>query len=139
MDSKLKVLLVDDDDGTNYLSKMVLNQVQINNVDAVRNGREACSYLSKVCPDLIFLDVNMNVMNGWEFLEEKVGNKLCARSKVIMLSSSALEEDKIRAGRFNCVIDYIEKPLTVEKARAVFKQFVEISNVKGVVNEKKRS
>ena len=119
MSKMIKVLLVEDDETTNFLSKMVLKHVGIQKVEAVLNGKAACEYLSKVCPDIIFLDLNMPVMDGWSFLDEKMNGNYCPKVKIALLTSSIRSRDRERALKYECVVDYLEKPLTREKVEAV--------------------
>ncbi len=65
---------------------------------------------------MIFLDLNMPVMNGWDFLEEylmKYSDRL-PDTKVVIVSSTVNPEDFSRANRYDIVIDFINKPLTIE-------------------------
>ncbi len=114
-----KVLLVEDDETANFLSKIVLEKAGLKDINVVWNGKEACEYLQKRCPDIIFLDIKMPVMDGWEFLDEKYNRGLCRKVKVAMLSSSIRLEDKEKAKDYDCVVTYLEKPLTVEKVERV--------------------
>lgn len=65
---------------------------------------------------LIFLDINMPVMNGWDFLEifEKEFQHLFGQVRIFILSSSIDTADIIRSKQYKSVDDYIAKPLTVE-------------------------
>ncbi|MBN4062192.1 MAG: response regulator [Flavobacteriales bacterium] len=115
----IKVLLVEDDETTNFISKMVLKDAGVENVDEVLNGEDACNYLEKDCPDFIFLDIKMPVMDGWEFLDEKKAKGLCKNVKVAMLTSSVHPVDKKKSKKYHCVIAYIEKPLTQNKVKVI--------------------
>src|SRR5690606_32842970 len=105
-----RILLVDDDDTSNLLSTMVITDMEIaEDVDVAFNGEEAINYILKNCknggetgerhcPELILLDINMPVMDGFEFLEtykEKFDHQ--SQVPVVMLSSSNNPKDYERA------------------------------------------
>ncbi len=87
----------------------------ISSPEIALNGKEGLSKVAGNGPDLIFLDINMPVMNGFEFLAEVQKEKLCPNAKIVMLSSSINPSDKQKSESFPQVIDYIIKPLTTEK------------------------
>lgn len=116
------VLLVEDDETTNSISRIILKSAGFQNVEEVLNGMEACKHLEKECPDIIFLDINMPVMDGWEFLEEKKVKAPCKNTKIAILTSSIHPNDLKRAGKYPCVIAYFEKPLTEVKLEELKKK-----------------
>lgn len=120
---KLKVLLVDDDEITNFLCKKMLSEIGVESVDSAINGQAALNYLKQNCPDIIFLDIKMPIMDGFEFLEELQEYPTYKQIKVVMLSSSSREKEKQLAIQFNNVIDFIVKPLTKIKATQVLNKF----------------
>jgi CheY-like chemotaxis protein len=105
------VLLVDDNESDNFLHRKVLEKTGlVNHIEIAINGREALDYLKNVekvssndstClpPELIFLDINMPVMDGWEFLDEYKNLDDFQKSKIviIMLTTSLNPADKARA------------------------------------------
>ncbi|MBL4658250.1 MAG: response regulator [Flavobacteriales bacterium] len=113
------VLLVDDDETASFISKMMLLSIGIENVDAVLSAKQACDYLVEKRPDFIFLDISMPIMDGWEFLEEIKRIELCPDVKVAMLTSSIHPDDKKMAENYDCVIAYLEKPLTKENVKEI--------------------
>ena len=117
-----KVLLVDDDEITNFMSKQILSEIGLNKVSSVSNGQEALTFLQTNCPDVIFLDIKMPVMDGFEFLSELQEQQLCKGTKVIMLTSSSRETEKKQATSFNNVIDFLVKPLTKLKIGEVLQK-----------------
>lgn len=118
--NKPTVLLVDDDEITNFLCKKMLTELGFESVDSATNGLEAIKYLQKTCPDLIFLDIKMPIMDGFEFLEELKITNLCQDVKIIMLTSSSREKEIKQASAYTNVIDFVVKPLTKQKANNIF-------------------
>lgn len=121
MESEICVLLIDDDKATNFFNKMVVNRHGgFDEVESVESGYDALDYLKSVNdktdlkPDLIFLDINMPGMNGWEFLSEfvKLDQSITSDIKVILLSTSSDPADVKRAIKKHPVTDYINKPLS---------------------------
>ena len=118
-----KILLVDDSQPFNFLTRMVLKQNGIDcQVDEALTGKSALDYVIKGddCPDVILLDINMPVMDGFEFLDE-FGKKLKCRdkTKVFMLTSSTREEDKEMAFKSPAVKGYFDKPLNKEHVKII--------------------
>ncbi len=112
-------MLIDDDVNTNIYNEIILNQANAaEEIVIFQNGKKAIEYLEIVDHkvDLIFLDINMPIMNGWQFLERynalAEGNK--AIKIVVMLTTSINEEDKAKALAFNIVESFISKPLKPE-------------------------
>lgn len=114
------ILLVDDDPDDNFFHQRIINKMEITHSIAVaKNGVEALEYLRKenqVIPELIFLDINMPKMNGWEFLEEykKLDKKQKARITIMMLTTSANPDDVVKANSIEEVTGIRTKPLSVE-------------------------
>lgn len=118
--SEYKILLVDDDAVCNFITKTLLNQKGFENVQAVENGKEGMEYLAKnEPPNLIFLDLNMPVMDGFEFLAHLTDTSVCPDTSILVLTSSSRKEDVQFATSFGNVIAYLEKPLTEKKVSEV--------------------
>jgi CheY-like chemotaxis protein len=116
--TETNILLIDDDDIGIFLSEMVLTKMGFNAITAVTDGKQALDSLKKEdCPDLVFLDLNMPVMDGISFLTQAEKEILCMQMNVVILTSSTRQKDKNQASQFNCVVDYVEKPLNQDKVR----------------------
>ncbi len=122
-----KVLCVDDDSISLTISKLLLKRTGFTEaVDTAVDGSEALEYFSKLfadnpdpkteAPELIILDINMPVMNGWEFLEAYVSEfaDRLPNTKVVILSSTIDPEDFLRAQKYDVVSQFVSKPLSVE-------------------------
>ncbi|MFD1552204.1 response regulator [Putridiphycobacter roseus] len=114
------ILLIDDELSTNYIHKRIISKLDLCLEIIIKtNAQDALNYLLEEennIPDLIFLDINMPGMDGWEFLEEY---KLLAAEKratqtLLMLSTSINPDDRERAMRNDNVKDFMNKPLTEE-------------------------
>ena len=119
---KLKnVLLVDDDEGFNFLNRLVFNDNQIDcDVHEAMNGKAAMDYLEKSqqCPDVILLDINMPIMDGFEFLERFEKYNKCSHN-IYVLTSSGREEDKIKSMANKVVKGFFNKPLTSQHVQQI--------------------
>ena len=73
---------------------------------------------------LVLLDINMPIMTGFEFLEryQSLPGSKRARASVIMLSSSNATEDRAQASRYDCVSDYLVKPLDTQEVERLARQ-----------------
>ncbi len=119
--SILQVLLIDDDKPTNFFNKMIIEKYgDLGNVSTVTSGLEALEYFKEVKegkqnkPSLVFLDINMPGMNGWEFLKEfvKFGNKITDGVGIFMLTTSDDEKEIEKAEKHSLVLDFLNKPLS---------------------------
>jgi CheY-like chemotaxis protein len=113
------IILVDDEPIVNRLHQMLLLKYQkdrtiVDFIDPVL----ALEYVFKNKPDLIFLDLNMPKINGWEFL--KLIEQHDIKVDIIIVSSSIDEHEKIKAKAYPFVKDFLSKPLTSEKINALF-------------------
>ena len=111
----LKVLIVDDDDIVLLVQSKILQRCEISQAPLkFKSAKEALRFLYENKEDsqyLIFLDINMPEMSGWDFLNEIKKNNLMAQSRVVMVTSSIDSYDKSKAATYDYVIDYIEKPI----------------------------
>lgn len=122
--------IIDDDEIYLFSVKKVIEVNKLSeNVIEFRNGQEALDFFStcsdhQKLPDVILLDINMPVMNGWEFIEEFKKLKP-AFSKNIMLyvvSSSVDRTDVEKAKSLSNVHDYLIKPMTASQLKTIYQQ-----------------
>jgi CheY-like chemotaxis protein len=120
-----KILLVEDDLIDAYLSKMVLQQMDISEeIVLCKDGREALhcieTYKDTSSPDLILLDIQMPGMDGIEFLQE-LRKTYSDNFTIVILSSSSHPKDIAYAGRYEACY-YLVKPLTEEKVKKMIER-----------------
>ncbi len=115
------VLLIDDNEIDNYISKIMIKRKNITEkISVAASAIEALEYLETLLnkpeefPDVIFLDINMPQMDGFGFLEEylKFPEHVTANVSVYMLTSSSDPNDIERATQNPMVKKYFSKPLT---------------------------
>lgn len=119
-----KILCVDDDPITLMLCKMVITKALFSKeITTAKNGEEAIKYFDTLKtsdpnskPQLIFLDLNMPVMDGWEFLDSfnTAAYSEFHDTKVIILSSTIDPEDLKKSKKYPMVIDFLSKPISKE-------------------------
>lgn len=93
--------------------------------EALHNLRAIISANEKL-PDVILLDLNMPILDGWQFLDEFI--KIPCEKEVVIyiVSSSVNPEDMLRAQSYELVSDYIIKPVTVEKLQEVLRDLEQV-------------
>ncbi len=119
-----KVLLVEDDPIAVMLCTKVIEKSDFAaEVNTAYNGQKAIEYYQQLfqCrnhavnyPGLILLDLNMPVLDGWEFLDEFMQKfyPSCPDTKVVILSSSIVPEDREKAASYSIVVDFLSKPIS---------------------------
>lgn len=122
MSKGIKLLVIDDDDINIFIMKKMVQKTGYEaDMVSKANGQTAIDYLRELIkndqplPDLILIDVNMPVLNGWEFLESYELLNIKKDIDMYMLSSSIYENDREKASTYNTLKGFICKPLSVEQ------------------------
>ena len=122
------VCVIDDDPIYTYLTDRVMKMVDFSNyIEFFKDGETALNSLKprlrsgRNIPDVIFLDLNMPVIDGWEFLDEFI---VPTKKKVIIyvVTSSINNEDAEKAKKYNIIDKYIVKPITPELLTDLFNE-----------------
>jgi CheY-like chemotaxis protein len=123
MQSFYSIILVDDDPINNLINKRLISKLELSPiVEEFLVAEQALTRIGCLAPEnriLILLDINMPVMNGWDFLSRYLERFTDRTDKIIMLSSSIDFQDRQKAKLFSCVDGFIEKPLTPDKIKNI--------------------
>lgn len=119
---KLKhILLIDDDNITNFLHRNVLEEAKVaQHIEVAETAIEALALLEssdkakRQPPELIFLDLNMPGLTGWDFIEEykKIKDRHLIKSVIVLLTTSVNPDDKKKASQLREVAEFRKKPMT---------------------------
>jgi len=116
-----RILLIDDDKPTNFYNKRIVEKHEdFDEVVVMDSAIRALTYFEAVSrgeekkPDIVFLDINMPVMNGWEFLDEfaKIKETMLDGISIFMLTTSLDQEERKRAEQNDLVQGFYSKPLS---------------------------
>ncbi len=128
MDSKINLLVIDDDDINIFIIRKIVEKTGFAvNMIAKTNGQLAIDFLlenrenAEVFPHLMLIDINMPVLNGWEFIEAYEKMDITQKVDMYMLSSSVYENDIEKAKTYKIVKGFISKPLSIERLIELFK------------------
>ncbi|WP_026755621.1 response regulator [Sediminibacter sp. Hel_I_10] len=122
--------IIDDDPVFIFAAKRVLNISEFcKNFTVFNNGQEAIQALKpiiqsgKEVPDVILLDLNMPIMDGWQFLDEFIKIKSPKKLLLYIVSSSIDPADLKKAKSYELVSDYIIKPITKKSVEVITRSF----------------
>ena len=116
----MKVCVIDDDDIYQFLLKKELKHTNlVDKIQVFTDGQKAIDYFIEnkksieLLPDVIFLDINMQIMNGWQSLEQfkQIQPKIAKEITIYLVSSSFDDRDINRSKEYTEVTDYIIKPV----------------------------
>lgn len=139
-----KILLIDDDTISCWLSQAMLERSGlVADIECLHDGQSAIDYLQEccsgnvpetaVCPDLVFLDLDMPQLNGFEVLDALQHTKDSAwliSDRIIVLTTSIQHKDMERAKAYN-IYDFLIKPLTDAKIQTVLERYLNHNIARG--------
>ena len=122
--SKIKLLVIDDDDINIFIISKIVEKTGYDvEISAKHNGQLAIDYIkglllqNETLPDLVLVDINMPILNGWEFIEAFEKLDIQNSNPMYMLSSSVYENDIEKAKSYKSVKGFISKPLSIERLK----------------------
>lgn len=122
--SKISLLLIDDDEINIFIISKIVEKTGFNvEICAKHNGQLAIDYIKELVanqqqlPHLILVDINMPILNGWEFIEAYEQLGIEAHNDMYMLSSSVYENDIEKAKSYASVKGFISKPLPTDRLK----------------------
>lgn len=120
---KKKIIWIIDDDAIyqTIIHKLILKSGVFSAHSSFSNGKEAINTLTNILedsdylPDIILLDINMPIMDGWEFMEEIkiIKSKISKQIIIYIVSSSIALEDRNKSKTYKDIFGYIAKPISV--------------------------
>ncbi len=125
---KKSVLIIDNDPIYRTISQKIIEKLNLaETIFIEKNGYTAIQFLRHTIenksqlPQIIFLDIEMPIMNGWEFMDEycKIENTLLAEIEIYIVSSSISQVDKDKANTYTEIKGFISKPLTIETLKSI--------------------
>ena len=134
MERLQKVLLIDDDDIVNSINKVIIKHAKFaEEIVSETIAMKALDYIKDQkengkLPELIFLDINMPEMDGWDFIDEFAKLDLNENGpRIIMLTSSINPRDENRASLIDEITDFMSKPLSPEILDKIYQNHFEAS------------
>ncbi|MHA7056200.1 response regulator [Aquimarina sp. M1] len=122
--------VIDDDPIFVFGVKRVMQVIDFcNTIMVFRNGQEALDNLSAIIskkeslPDVIILDLNMPILDGWQFLDEFTKIPCEKKITIYIASSSVDPEDTLRAKSYEMVSNYIVKPISIDVLKDILNDF----------------
>ncbi|GAA3600582.1 response regulator [Flavivirga amylovorans] len=127
---ELACIIDDDDIYTNLVKRVIETKKLCKNLIIFKNGKQSIDYFeallqnledSKI-PDIIFIDLNMPIMDGWEFIEQftKIKNRFNKLITLYIVSSSINPVDIDRAKSLNSIKGYLVKPIVINELEVIF-------------------
>lgn len=124
----IDVVVIDDDAVVLFLHKVLIKKSPLpSNVKDFLDAGEALNYVTQLSRDqnvLVFLDINMPGINGWDFLNLLQQVPASENIFVVMVTSSINWSDRLQAKKYAHVIDYKEKPLSREACEEIYTQLL---------------
>ncbi len=127
---ELACIIDDDDIYINLIKRIIETKKLCENLIVFKNGKQSLDYFEALLqnldydkiPDIILIDLNMPIMDGWEFIEQftKIKNRFNKAITLYVVSSSINPVDIDRAKSLNSIKDYLVKPVKIDQLETIF-------------------
>ena len=120
--TKKTIWVVDDDAIYQIIVNKIIQRSEIfSTISSFKNGKDAIDGLNnsleknELLPDIILLDINMPIMDGWEFMKEMglLKSQISQQIIIYIVSSSIAVEDKNKSKKYPDILGYLSKPITI--------------------------
>ena len=131
MNSNFNICIVDDDDIYQFTTIKIIESLKLaKKIIVFSDGEEAINFMidnineENELPDVIFLDINMPIMDGFQFMDEyvKIKPKVGKKITIYMVSSSVNPTDIERAKKIEDISDYIIKPIKPGELKSIIEE-----------------
>ncbi len=129
---ELACIIDDDDIYINLIKRIIETRKLCENLIVFKNGKQSLDYFESLLqdtdedkiPDIILIDLNMPIMDGWEFIEQftKIKNRFNKSITLYIVSSSINPIDIDRAKSLNTIKDYLVKPIVMNQLESIFNE-----------------
>lgn len=124
------IYVIDNDPIYQIITKKIFEKFNI--LDRCRffiDGKEAIDFIAnnhtnpETLPDIILLDIEMPIMDGWEFMESytSLTKNICKQSEIYIVSSSIAISDKIKAQNYKSILGFLSKPVAIDVLETISK------------------
>lgn len=134
---ELACIIDDDDIYLNLIKRVIETKKLCENLIIFKNGKQSLDYFESLLqnlnegevPDIILIDLNMPIMDGWEFVEQftKIKNRFNKLITLYIVSSSINPADIDRAKSLNSIKDYLVKPIVINQLETIFNKSSQLS------------
>lgn len=139
MTKTIKLMLIDDSDISLFVTQHILQKLNFKGESILMpSGFSALNYikenieLTEILPDIIILDIEMPILNGWEFIDElsKIKGNIPKIINIFVLSSFLFTEKCEEYTKKQLISGYISKPLKIKNMEQIFESFLISQNLK---------
>lgn len=132
MKTLTNIMLIDDDEVYNFICSETIKKIlNITSIDTYTSSQNGLKFLAQTIeegrdlPNVIFIDINMPILDGWSFIEEyqKISKNITQKVLIYIQSSSVYEEDIQKSKTYDVIDGFITKPLSMAQLLEIRDKF----------------